>query len=262
MKHAVLSACCAAAVFAAASAQAHFQLLYTPEGILEAPAELDLKLVFAHPMENGHVMDMGEPEDFFVVFRGEKTDLKGSLKPITWKGAHNEAKAYQASHKVTRNGDYIFALTPAPYFEKSEDGYIQQFTKTYVNRGGMPTGWNEPLGLPAEIVPLNKPYQVLAGGTFTGQALAEGQPAAGVECEVEWINTTVDVANNAFGKETLGTAPVAPIVAITDANGVFTFGLPKPGIWGFACLGVGPKDEHEGKELSQDAVLWIHVVQL
>ncbi|WP_200347347.1 peptidoglycan-binding domain-containing protein, partial [Halochromatium glycolicum] len=45
-------------------------------------------------------------------------------------------------------------------------------------------------------------------------------------------------------------------------NGVFTFGIPRPGIWGFACLGSGPDKEHKGKELSQDAVLWINVSSL
>ncbi|WP_242464339.1 DUF4198 domain-containing protein [Thiococcus pfennigii] len=262
MKHAVLSACCAATLLAVPAVQAHFQLLYTPEVMLERPTNLDLELVFAHPMENGHTMDMGEPEAFFVVFKGEKTDLKDKLEPITWRGAHNEAKAYQTGYRVTRNGDYIFALVPAPYYEANEDIYIQQITKAYVNKGAMPTGWNEPLGLPTEIVPLTKPYQVFAGGTFTGQLLSDGKPAPGVECEIEFINTRIDQEGNAFGAEPLAETPATTIVAITDPNGIFTFGVPMPGVWGFACLGSGPATEHAGKELSQDAVLWINAQAL
>lgn len=251
-----------AAALGAGVAQAHFQLLYTPEVMLEDPVEIDLKLVFGHPMENGHAMDMGEPVEFFVQFKDEKTDLKGSLKPITWKGAHNEAQAYEASYKIRRNGDYIFVVVPAPYHEEGEGIYIQQITKSFVNKGAMPTNWNEPLGLPTEIVPLNKPYQVFAGGTFTGQLLSAGKPAPGVECEIEYINTDVDMSGNAFGKEPKGEVPGTAIVAITDANGLFTFGIPTPGVWGFACLGSGPVKEHEGKELSQDAVLWINASAL
>jgi len=247
-----------AATLSAGLAQAHFQLLYTPEVMLEEPAEIPLKLVFGHPMENGHAMDMGEPMEFFVQFKDERTDLKESLKPISWQGAHNEAQAYEASYRVRRNGDYVFALVPAPYYEGSEDIYIQQITKTYLNKGAMPTTWNEPLGLPTEIVPLNKPYQIFAGGTFSGQLLSAGQPAAGVECEIEYINTDIDLEANAFGHEAKGDVPPSAIVAITDANGVFTFGIPGPGVWGFACLGAGPDKEHAGKELSQDAVLWIN----
>ena len=251
-----------AALSAAGAAHAHFQLVYTPDVMLEKPADLDLKLVFGHPMENGHTMDMGQPKEFFVTFKGRKTDITNELKPITWQGAHSEAMAYEASYKVRRNGDYIFTLIPEPYMEGSEDIYIQQITKSYINKGAMPTGWNEPLGLPTEILPLNKPYQVFAGSTFTGQLLSAGKPAAGVECEIEYINTDIDMDGNAFDENNKGPVPDTAIVAMTDDNGMFTFGIPRPGVWGFACLGSGPEKEYQGKELSQDAVIWINATAL
>lgn len=251
-----------AALSLSAASHAHFQMLYTPESQLEKPATIDMKLVFGHPMENGHTMNMGKPESFFLQFKDKKTDLLDQLKKITWSGHDNKADAYQLEHKIRRNGDYIFALTPAPYYEKGEDIYIQQITKRYINKGGLPTGWEQPLGLKTEIVPLNKPYQVFAGSTFTGQLLAEGKPVSGAECEIEFINTNVDTKANAFGKDTYREAPASAIVAITDDNGMFTFGVPKAGKWGFACLGSGPDKEYKGKELSQDAVLWIEAQDL
>lgn len=250
-----------ATAFAATSTQAHFQLIYTPDTMLEKPADISLDLVFGHPMENGHTMDMDPPQEFFVMFKGDKIDLLGGLKPIEWNGAHNKAKAFETTYKVKRNGDYIFTLVPAPYYEKGEDIYIQQLTKMFVNKGSMPTGWNEPLGLATEIVPLNKPYQNFAGGTFTGQLLSDGKPAAGVECEIEYINTKVDTQGNAFGKN-MGDVPATAVVAMSDPNGMVTFGIPKAGRWGFACLGSGPATEHDGKELSQDAVIWFDAVDL
>ena len=51
-------------------------------------------------------------------------------------------------------------------------------------------------------------------------------------------------------------------MAIADANGVFTFGVPKAGFWGFAALGTGSTKEFKGKELSQDAVVWIRAFDL
>ncbi|MFP4603620.1 MAG: DUF4198 domain-containing protein [Halochromatium sp.] len=241
------------------TAHAHFQLLYTPEVMLDKPGDIDIALAFGHPMENSHTMDMGQPEEFFVVFKGKKTDLTDNLEAVEWQGPGDEpADAYKTTYKIMRNGDYIFALVPAPYMENAEDIYIQQITKAMVNKGAMPTGWNEPLGLATEIVPMNKPYQVFAGSTFTGQLLSEGEPAAGVECEIEYINSDIDMDANSFSKETKGPVPSTGISAITDENGVFTFGIPSPGVWGFACLGSGPDKEHEGKELSQDAVLWIN----
>ncbi|MCG9583982.1 DUF4198 domain-containing protein [Vibrio tubiashii] len=251
-----------AALSLSAVSQAHFQLMYTPTSQLEKPATVDMKLVFGHPMENGHVMDMGQPEEFFVSFKGEKTDLLKDLKKISWAGHDNKADAYKVDYKIRRNGDYIFGLVPAPYYEGGEDIYIQQITKRYINKGAMPTGWEEPLGLKTEIVPKNKPYQVFAGSTFTGQLLSEGKPAAGVECEIEFLNTDIDTKANSFGKDTHRATPASAIVAITDDNGMFTFGIPTAGKWGFACLGSGPDTEFKGKELSQDAVLWIEAQDL
>ena len=241
------------------SANAHFQLLYTPEVNVEKVGALPFRLIFWHPMEAGHVMDMGKPEEFYMIFRGEKTDLMSTLKPITFQGtaADNKAAAYAADVEVRRNGDYILALTPAPYYEKSEDKYIQQLTKSFVNKGGVPTGWNEPLGLKTEIVPLNKPTNILAGSTFTGQVLGDGKPVAGIEIEIEYMAAEPDMDKNTPTEPTFEAPPGGAIVAVTDANGMFTFGVPRAGFWGFAALGSGPDTEFEGKELSQDAVIWI-----
>lgn len=244
-------------MLSAGAANAHFQLVYTPDVNLEKPQTIPVKLIFWHPMENGHVMDMEQPEQFFYVFKDEKIDLAKSLKPIVFSGKENQAKAFEADVNIRRNGDYIFVLHPAPYYEKSEDAYIQQITKSYVNKGGIPAGWEKPVGLPTEIVPLNKPTNVLVGSTFTGQVLTEGKPAAGVEIEIEYLAAPPDVKANRPSSKKSAAAKGGAVVAVTDANGVFTFGIPKEGFWGFAALGSGPNKEYKGKELSQDAVIWI-----
>jgi len=257
-----LFATAAFAALLAAPANAHFQLIYSPQANLEKPGAVPLKLIFWHPMENGHAMDMGTPEELFFVFKGEKIDLKESLAPFTFHAAHNEAAAFDATLPVRRNGDYVVGLVPAPYYEESEDIYIQQITKAYFNKGGIPTGWEEPVGLPTEIVPLNKPTNVIAGSTFTGQLLSNGEPVAGAEIEIEYIAAEPDIETNTPGEATVAAMPGGAVVAITDANGLFTFGIPRAGYWGFAALGSGPETEHEGKELSQDAVIWIKAYDL
>ena len=246
-----------AALFSASATEAHFQLVYTPEVTIEKPTALPFKLVFWHPFENGHVMDMGRPESFYRVLKGKKTDLMGTLKPIAFQGASNSAKAFKSTFKVKRNGDHIFVLTPSPYYEESEDIYIQQITKSLVNKGGVPTGWNEPVGLPTEIVPLNKPYNVLTGSTFSGRVLSGGAPVPGAEIEIEFIAAEPDMGTNAAGPATAEPPPGGALVAVTDADGVFTFGIPRDGFWGFAALDIGPAKKHQGKPLSQDAVLWV-----
>lgn len=252
---AVLAVSC---LWVSSAAQAHFQLVYTPEVNIEKPKTVPFKLLFWHPMENGHVMDMDQPEKFFYVFRGEKIDLTKSLKPITFTGKENAAKAFEAEAKIRRNGDYIFVLQPKPYFEKNEDAYIQQITKSYVNKGQLPDAWQDPIGLETEIVPFNKPTNVLVGSTFTGQVLSNGKPAAGIEIEIEYMAAPPNVKSNRPISSKSADAPAGTLVAISDANGMFTFGIPKAGHWGFAALGSGPKKQYNGKELSQDAVIWIY----
>ncbi|WP_246657496.1 DUF4198 domain-containing protein [Cohaesibacter sp. CAU 1516] len=247
----------AATMLLSSAAQAHFQLAYTPEVNLEKAGNVPFKLIFWHPMENGHAMDMGKPNAFFAVFKDKKIDLMDSLKPITFKGESNEAAAFEGTLKAKRNGDYIVVVEPAPYYEGSEDIYIQQITKSYINKGGIPTNWNEPVGLKTEIVPLNKPTNILAGSTFTGRVLTNGKPVAGAEIEIEYLSAEPDMETNAATEPKAGGMPGGAIVALSDDNGYFSFGIPKAGFWGFAALGSGPDTEHEGKELSQDAVIWI-----
>ena len=244
-------------MLSAGAANAHFQLVYTPDVNLEKPQTIPVKLIFWHPMENGHVMDMEQPEQFFYVFKDEKIDLAKSLKPIVFSGKENQAKAFEADVNIRRNGDYIFVLHPAPYYEKSEDAYIQQITKSYVNKGGIPAGWEKPVGLPTEIVPLNKPTNVLAGSTFTGQVLTEGKPAAGVEIEIEYLAAPPDVKANrpSSKKSAAAKGGEAPEAFLGNSECKYAVGV---GYGNYsAALGSGPNKEYKGKELSQDAVIWI-----
>ena len=245
---AIASACVLSATM---PAHAHFQLAYTPDVNVTKAGDQPVKLIFWHPFENGHVMDMEKPLEFYAVNRGEKLDLKSTLSPITFTGIGNSAAAFDATLTLRRSGDYVMVVVPAPYFEESEDIFIQQITKSYVNRNEIPTDWMEPQGLKTEILPLNRPTNIIAGSTFTGQ------PVAGVEVEIEYMAAEPDMASNTPKGPTASPMPGGAVVAISDQNGYFTFGVPKAGFWGFAALGSGPDKEFQGKELSQDAVLWV-----
>ena len=254
------------------TAFAHFQMIYTPEIALEKGEKIDLKLVFTHPFEAGHTMDMGTPLEFYVVSqRGdegkpEKTDLLESLKPITWKSLTNSGKAYEAtSVKVRSMGDYVFCLVPEPYFEAEEDIYIQQITKMVLNVAGIPGNWAEPVGLPTEIVPLDKPYALWTGCVFRGIVLSNGKPVPGADIEVEYVNHVPEMDKNMFAEKANAETPQDSFVTMgikADEHGMFTFGIPKAGLWGFCALGVGPDKVYKGKELSQDAVIWIKAVDM
>lgn len=245
---------------------AHFQMIYTPESALDKGEQIDLTLVFTHPFEAGHTMDIGKdekgkvhsPKAFGVMHKGKKKDLLKTLKPIDFASLTNKGKAFETSYKLRGMGDYIFYFDPAPYYEASEDIYIEHVTKMIVNVAGAPTDWDAEVGLPVEIIPLDKPYALWTGNVFRGVVTCNGKPVPNIEIEVEYMNH--DVRGNAFAKKAKAEAPQDAFVTQTikaDSNGVFTFGIPKAGWWGFAALGAGGDRKHNGKELSLDAVIWV-----
>lgn len=257
-----------AALTMATPADAHFMMVYTPETDMQKAENMDMRMVFTHPAEAGHMMDMGGIKEFYAMYkRGEnapqKIDMKKYAKEITWKNPGSSAPAFEASiprKDIRSMGDYVFVLVPGYYLEKEEDVYMQQITKLVTNVGGVPTIWNEPVGLPCEIIPMIKPYATWTGNVFQGQVLSSGKPVAGAEIEVEYMSHEPNLANNTLAEKSSVKYPNGALVTqtiIADDDGVFTFGLAKAGWWGFAALGVGPEKKHKGKDLSQDAVIWV-----
>jgi len=245
---------------------AHFQTIYTPESALDKGKEITLKLVFTHPFEAGHTMDIGKdesgkiqpPKAFGVMHKGKKKDLLKKLKSIEFTSLTNKGKAFEVSYKLRGMGDYVFYFDPAPYYEASEDIYIEHVTKMIVNVAGAPTDWDAEVGLPVEIVPLDKPYALWTGNVFRGVVKCNGKPVPDIEIEVEYMNH--DIVGNFFARTAKVEAPQDAFITQTikaDSNGVFTFGIPKAGWWGFAALGAGGDVKHKGKGLSLDGVIWV-----
>lgn len=261
------------ALLASPAAFAHFLLIYTPEMAPKAGHATPLSLVFTHPFEATHTMAIDAPLELYVVSqRGaeakpQKTDLREYLQPIRWASLESADRAFEAKLplKVTRSlGDYVFIAVPTPYYEASEDKYIQQYTKMIMNVGGLPGNWADPVGLPVEIVPLDKPYANWTHGIFRGVVLADGKPVANAELEVGYLNHEADVAARKFGPAQI-TAPQNAFVNLgirTNDRGEFAIGLPRAGWWGICALGIGSKQDHQGKALSQDAVIWVKATDM
>lgn len=256
----------------ATAALAHFQMLYVPTPALDKGQQLEMDIVFTHPFHASHTMNMGKPEAFYLLKkRGEKTqkvDLMGYVKPVEWDNHGGTASAYHATipAKETRSmGDYMFVMVPDPYYEGEEDIYIQQITKMVVNVAGVPTLWSESADLPTEIMPLDKPYANWEGGVFRGVVMSDGKPVPNAELEIEFANHPPVPGKSMFRKEATIEAPQASyeiMGILTNDRGEFTIGLPKAGWWGICALGSGPDTEHKGKELSQDAVLWVYAAPM
>ena len=248
----LLSAC---ALFSP-PAYAHFGMVIPATDIVEQQNEtsLNLRIMFAHPFE-GESMAMDKPQLFGVFSNGQKTVLSGTLTPMTVKMYADRApsQAWQTTYRLQRPGDYQFYVQPAPYWEPAEDSFIVHYTKVIVNAFAKEQGWDEPIGLKTEIVPLTRPYGLYRGNLFQGVVMLDGKPLPFAEVEVEYFN-----------RDGTSKAPKAPFitqVTKSDANGVFSYCVPQAGWWGFAALSTDSRTmEHKGvqKPVEIGAVLWIH----
>ena len=234
------------------TAHAHFGMVIPSRDIVadRQQANIRLNLSFSHPME-AVGMAQDKPAAFYVMADGKKQDLGPTLQPATVFGQ----QAWSTEYTIARPGLYQFVMEPAPYWEPSEDCFIIHYTKTYVTAFGGEEGWDEPLGLKTEIVPLTRPFGNYRGNLFQGQVLLDGKPVAGALVEVEYFNQ-----NQSYlpPEEVFITQAVK-----ADANGVFSYAIPFAGWWGFAALSTSTeKIAHEGapKEVELGAVLWTNFV--
>ncbi|ASQ90325.1 ATP-dependent DNA ligase [Prosthecochloris sp. GSB1] len=234
---------------------AHFGMMIPANDIVgeQTREPLKVNLMFAHPFE-GQSMKMEKPAVAGVLFNGEKTLFTEKLRPLdlTMYSDKKPSRAWRAYHPVERPGDYVFFMEPKPYWEPAEDSYIVHYTKVIVNAFGKEGGWDEEVGMKTEIIPLSRPYGIYAGNVFQGIVKVDGKPAPFTEVEIEYFNRG--------GKSTAPSGPFVTQVVKADANGVFTYAIPKAGWWGFAALSTDSRTlPHEGKPKPVEigAVLWI-----
>jgi len=238
---------------------AHFGTIVPSDDIVtqEDDKNITVEVKFIHPMEL-HYMEMVLPKRFGVLHGGKTTDLLDSLKEAKGKSPDqsNEYTFWKTEFKIKRPGDYTFFVQPQPYWEPAEDLFIVHYTKVCVNALGLEEGWDEPVGLETEIIPLTRPYGLWTGNLFTGQVLLNGKPVPNAEVEVEYLNETP-------GNISLIVPPADPYVTQVvkaDGNGVFSYAIPKAGWWGFSALNEASwklKQGGEEKGVEIGAVYWV-----
>ncbi|MDR2743844.1 MAG: DUF4198 domain-containing protein [Desulfovibrio sp.] len=233
----------------ATRAEAHFGMVIPSSSTVseKKDAALTLDIAFAHPMER-EGMDMARPKAFTLTRDGKTEDLTARVTPASIM----KHKSWRAGYTISRPGVHQFAVTPEPYFEPAEDTYIVHYAKTVVAAFGEEDGWSEPIGLPAEIVPLTRPFGNYAGNVFRGLVLVNGKPAPNTDVEVEYYN--------AHARRAAPNPYFVTQVVKTDANGVFAYGIPWDGWWGFAALSESEeKLDYKGalKPVEIGAVLWM-----
>lgn len=203
--------------------------------------KVDFDISFIHPFEQTG-MNMEKPE-IFVNSKNNKLVLSETKK--------FDHKSWKSSYDIKTPAVNKFFVQPQPYFEASEEKFISHVPKLIISSFGLEDGWDTPLGLKYEIIPMVKPFALYAGNLFQGKVLHDGKPASNVEVEVELYNE--------FGLKAPSDAHITQVVK-TDDNGVFSFVMNHQGWWGFAALiEEGELKHSDGKmyPVENGALIWI-----
>ena len=224
-------------------ANAHFLtfMANTDNIFNQKQTKVNFDISFVHPFEQtGMVM---EKPEVFVNSKNNKLNLIQTIK-------FNQ-KAWSSSYEIKTPGIYKFFVQPQPYFEPSEEKFISHVPKLIVSSFGLEDGWDEPIGLKYEIIPLIKPFGLYAGNLFQGKVLHDGKAASNTEVEVELYNE--------FGLKAPTNSHITQVVK-TDDNGVFSFVMNHKGWWGFAALiEEGELKYTDGKNypVENGALIWV-----
>lgn len=252
MLRASLAGLCLAAALAGPAA-AHFQELLPSADVLPEGGTVNLDLVFTHPMDRGPEMQMERPVRFGMLNGGKVTDLL----PTLIETLNGGKSAWRSSVDLKEPGTSIFFVEPQPYWEPAEGKYIIHYTKVVVDSFATGEGWDELVGLPVEIRPLTRPSGLWTGNLFTGVVLQDGKPVPFAEVEVEFVNDgSVTAPNDAFVTQ----------VVKADANGTFSYAMPRAGWWGFAALTEAPapmkSPAGEDVPVETGALIWVKATDM
>ena len=168
-----------------AHAIAHFAMIIPSDSMITEGEnrEVRVTLSFSHPF-TGEGLELEKPVQFGVVMSRWKKSLRFLLEKTRVMG-HT---GWTVEYRLARSGVYTFYMEQKPYFDPAEDRYFAHQAKTVVAAFGDEKGWDKPLGLKTEIVPLTRPFGLYAGNVFQGTVMLEGKPVPFAQVDVEYYN--------------------------------------------------------------------------
>ncbi len=163
---------------------------------------------------------------------------------------------FNIKYRSRRIGDtWIVAHVPMTW-SKHDSTFTETTVRTVIHQG-LSRGWETPLGLPLEIVPLNQPYGLLPGDAFRLELLFEGKPLTNAKIYAEKYHNPP--LKKPYPSEVLLTR-----TSRTDRNGIASINLHSAGWWVLFALHELDdisKDDKSGVATLQDAV-WVYVDEM
>jgi cobalt/nickel transport protein len=258
------TACLTSFLGFAPNAAAHFGAIIPSDDIIsrQETKNLQLSLKFLHPME-GQYMELAKPKQFGVLSDGTKTDLLPALTSVTAKGRRSETRLHRLENAIPDQAPrrLHFLHGTDPVLGTGRRCVHRPLHQGLRQRPWSGAGLGHPLGLETEIIPKTRPYGLWTGNVFTGQVLVKGKPAADVEVEIEYLNESGDNPKTVLPPSD----PFITQVIKTDADGLFTYAMPRAGWWGFAALSTADrtiKKDGIDKPVEIGAVYWVHTTDM
>ncbi len=267
MRNSWIMRCMAAALAMAASlllaglAAAHFHT-YWPQAqgcSGKLGEKVKWQYFWGHPFEM-IIYDAYAPEFFIKTPQGKKEGV--IIKEISLKDQESgkDRRAFELEYQPPGPGDYYLCLEGEPFFVPEEETFWQDSVKQ-VWHVMAEKGWDKPVGLEVEVVPLTRPYGWPAGSVFQAQALFKGKPLKGATVEIQKFNGFFvpkdKLPKDRFGEEN---TPIIIRVTKTDSQGYLGCTLDSPGWWVIAVSHQHGKKTQEGKSypIEKRGYIWVY----
>ncbi|HMF19734.1 MAG TPA: DUF4198 domain-containing protein [Gemmataceae bacterium] len=254
-------------------ARAHFTMLLPSTPSAKKGEEVTILYQFGHPFEH-QLFDAPPPARLILLEPGGKSrDLTKALEKIKVKGADGkEVAAYRLRFTPSERGDYTFVLNTPPIWMADDKEFLQDTAKVILHVQAQ-KGWDVNQGKEFRIVPLTRPYGLLAGMAFRArvtsgtQLVSEGSddPSKGIkigmrDTPLPGLPVFIERFNPVPPKK-LPPDELITFAARTDPNGIVTSTLPGAGWWSITAQRDAGTRNYNGKDypVRQRATLWVYV---
>lgn len=224
----------------------------------KSPGEVDVLITLLDPA-NRASLDMDLPQLFAALYyppkfesgkdQPELINLLGDVEGIRYL----DKKAWGANVSVARPGLYQFILESKPWWDEANNRYLHEQAKVALPVKAEANGWDASFGQSFEILPLTRPFGLVAPTLFSGRLLLDGKPLEHVAVRMGRVGNDKGQPVNVWAGN---------METYSGSDGEFSFVLNAPGWWHCqAAIKGSPLKGPDGemRERLRSTVFWLYV---